>query len=69
MAWYDFIWNYEPGGNVEHVEEHGLSPEDVEAVICNPLKRGPAGVRAAPSSRGIRPTDALSWPRTKCSTM
>ncbi len=39
MPWYDFIWNYEPGGNVEHLAEHGLTPEDVEAVICNPLER------------------------------
>ncbi len=29
------IWNDEPGGNVEHVEEHGLSIEDVEHVLVN----------------------------------
>ena len=39
MAWYDFVWNYEPGGNVEHIADHGLSPEDVEAVICDPLEK------------------------------
>ena len=39
MPWYDVIWNYEPGGNVEHVAEHGLTPEDVEAVLSNPLGR------------------------------
>ncbi len=37
MPWYDFIWNDEPGGNVEHIAEHGLTPDDVETVICNPL--------------------------------
>ncbi len=37
MPWYDFIWNYEPGGNVEHIGEHGLTPEEVELVICNPV--------------------------------
>lgn len=37
MAWYDFVWSYEPGGNVEHIAGHGLSIEDVEAVICTPL--------------------------------
>ena len=37
MPWYDFVWNYEPGGNVGHIEEHGLTPEDVEEAICNPL--------------------------------
>ena len=39
MPWYDVIWNHEPGGNVEHIAEHGLTPEDVEAVICNPLEK------------------------------
>jgi uncharacterized DUF497 family protein len=38
MPWYDFIWNYDPGGNVEHIAEHGLTLEDVEGVICNPLE-------------------------------
>jgi uncharacterized DUF497 family protein len=29
------IWNDEPGGNVEHIEEHGLDVEDVEFVLDN----------------------------------
>jgi uncharacterized DUF497 family protein len=37
MPWYEVIWNFEPGGNVEHIAENGLTPEDVEAVIFNPL--------------------------------
>jgi uncharacterized DUF497 family protein len=24
---------------VEHIAEHGLTPDDVEAVICNPLDK------------------------------
>ena len=24
------IWNHDPGGNIEHVEEHGITVEDVE---------------------------------------
>ncbi len=39
MPWYDIIWNDDPGGNVEHIAEHGLTREDVEAVICNPLEK------------------------------
>jgi hypothetical protein len=27
------IWNDEPDGNVDHVFEHGLTPEDVEFVL------------------------------------
>jgi hypothetical protein len=25
-----FFWIEEPGGNVDHVREHGLEPEDIE---------------------------------------
>ena len=39
MPWYDIIWNCEPGGNVDHVAEHGVTPEDVEAIICDPLEK------------------------------
>ncbi len=38
MPWYDIIWNDEPGGNVEHIAEHGLTPDDVEDVLFNPLE-------------------------------
>ena len=27
------IWNDEPGGNIEHIEEHGLTVVDVEYVL------------------------------------
>ena len=30
------IWNDEPGGNVEHLEEHGLTVDDVERVLASP---------------------------------
>jgi uncharacterized DUF497 family protein len=29
------IWNEEPDGNIEHIEEHGLTIEDVEHVLAN----------------------------------
>jgi uncharacterized DUF497 family protein len=29
------IWNEESGGNIEHIEEHGLTIEDVEHVLAN----------------------------------
>jgi hypothetical protein len=29
------IWNEEPGGNIEHIEEHGLTTADVEHVLAN----------------------------------
>jgi uncharacterized DUF497 family protein len=32
---HQIIWNDELGGNVEHIEEHGLDVEDVEFVLDN----------------------------------
>ena len=36
MPYFEIVWNEEPGGNVEHIAEHGLTPDDVEEVIFNP---------------------------------
>jgi hypothetical protein len=33
-VWQQIIWNEEPGGNVEHIEEHGLTVDDVEHVLA-----------------------------------
>lgn len=32
------IWDLEdePGGNVQHIAEHGITREEVEDVLCNP---------------------------------
>ena len=35
MSWTRIIWDTTPGGNVEHVEEHGLEPEEVDHVLLN----------------------------------
>lgn len=29
------IWDDDPGGNVEHVAEHGLTPEEVDEVLLD----------------------------------
>jgi len=39
MPYFEIIWNEEPDGNIEHIAEHGLTPEDVEEVILNPVDR------------------------------
>jgi len=57
MPWYDFVWNYDPGGNVEHIAEHDLSPEDVEAVICDPLERKISRSSGRPLATGYTPMD------------
>jgi uncharacterized DUF497 family protein len=35
-VWQQIIWNDEPDGNVAHVEEHGMTVDDVEHVLANP---------------------------------
>jgi uncharacterized DUF497 family protein len=35
MTWTHIIWDTTPGGIVEHVEEHGLEPEEVDHVLLN----------------------------------
>ena len=37
MAYFEIIWDDQPGGNVEHIAEHDLSSADVEEVIFNPV--------------------------------
>ena len=39
MPYCEIIWNEEPGGNVEHIADHNLTPEDVEEVVFNPIDR------------------------------
>ena len=40
MDWSQIIWDDSPGGNVEHVEEHDLTTEDVEHVLQNHESKG-----------------------------
>jgi len=42
------IWNDDPGGNVEHIEEHGLTVEDVERVLDNPEQVGTSRASGLP---------------------
>ncbi len=33
---YQFLWDFRPGGNVEHIENHGVTPEECEEVFDDP---------------------------------
>ncbi|MFW5693268.1 MAG: DUF4258 domain-containing protein [Thermoguttaceae bacterium] len=35
MGWTHILWDPTPGGNVEHVEEHDLTTDDVDYVLEN----------------------------------
>jgi len=52
---YDIIWNPEPGGNVEHIAEHDLTPEDVEEVLCNPVAHDMSRSSGRPMVYGFTP--------------
>ena len=36
MPRFDFLWVPEEGGNIEHIREHGVSPDAVEEVVRDP---------------------------------
>jgi hypothetical protein len=56
MPYYDIIWNEEPDGNVAHIAEHGLTPEDVEEVIFNPVDRDVSRSSGFPIVFGFNPS-------------
>lgn len=53
--WQSIIWNDEPGGNVEHIEEHGLTVDDVEHVLANPASEGVSRSSGLPCVFGWTP--------------
>jgi hypothetical protein len=36
MPWLDVIWDYEDGGNVEHLAEHDVTPDEACEVLEDP---------------------------------
>jgi uncharacterized DUF497 family protein len=40
MNWIRILWDHSPGGNVEHIEEHDLTTDDVDYVLENPESTG-----------------------------
>lgn len=55
MPYYEIIWNEEPGGNVEHVAQNGLSPDDVEEVLFNSVDRDVSRSSGLPIVFGFAP--------------
>lgn len=55
MPYFEIVWNDEPGGNVEHIAEHGLTPEDVEEVLFRPLDRDVSRSTGLPIVFGFTP--------------
>lgn len=41
MPYFVFIWDDHPGGNVEHLAEHGVTTDEAEQVVVQPIEVGP----------------------------
>lgn len=56
MRYYDIFWNYEDAdGNVAHIAEHGLTPENVNAVLMDPDETGVSWSSGRPIAFGYTP--------------
>ena len=55
VPYYDIIWNPEPGGNVEHIAENDLTPDDVEAVLLYPVAEDISRSSGRPMVYGFTP--------------
>lgn len=51
------IWDPTPDGNVDHIDEHGVSIEEVEYVLENPDSHGVSRSSGAPCVFGYTPDD------------
>jgi hypothetical protein len=49
MPYFEFVWT---GDIVRHLAEHGISQDDFEHVVCNPLSRGYSRSSGLPAAWG-----------------
>jgi len=58
MPVIDVIWDLpdDPDGNVQHIAEHGLVPNDVEHVLKNPDRRSKSRSTGRPMAFGRTPS-------------
>ena len=38
MTWIEVIWTDGTDGNVQHIAQHGITPDEVEHVLANPIE-------------------------------
>ena len=55
MPWQHILWDDEPGGNVDHVADNDLTPEDVNHVLRNPESHGVSRSSGRPMAFGHAP--------------
>ena len=58
MKFLEFIWDDpdDPAGNVQHVAEHGLTVDEVEFVLENPVSQSTSQSSDRPCSFGYTPS-------------
>jgi len=59
MAFIDVIWDLDDDleGNVAHIEEHGLTKDDVIWVLSNPVRHETSRSSGRPIAFGYTPDD------------
>jgi len=55
MKFLQVIWDYEEGGNVEHVDQHDFTPEDVEFVLLQADEEATSDSSGRPCVFGYTP--------------
>jgi uncharacterized DUF497 family protein len=57
MKYSSIIWDEDddPGGNVQHIAEHDLAIDDVEAVLAEPTTEGKSKSTGLPAAWGYVP--------------
>jgi uncharacterized DUF497 family protein len=53
MPYFDFIWETTEDGNVAHIAEHGLTPEDIEPIVLNPDRLSVSRTSGRPIAFGV----------------
>lgn len=56
-SFFQVLWDDDdnPDGNVQHIAEHGLTVEDVEHVLENPVREAISASTGRPCSLGYTP--------------
>lgn len=55
MPYFEIIWDDGPGGNVEHILEHGITIDEVEEVLFNPTGKDLSRSSGLPIVFGFTP--------------
>lgn len=55
MPWIEVIWTDGPDGNIGHIAEHGIAPDEVEHVLARPVETDVSDASGRPIAFGYTP--------------